>query len=174
MLGIIFSEDYTWNDQNNLHLLMIKEAISIKAIEIIREKMSGVYSPQIQMQIEKYPTSSYTLMGVFGCSPKMEKKITKALINIIVEIQKNGPTLVDLNKVKEQMLRQRETDAKTNDFWLRKLSTLSFNNDPITNVTNFEQRVKAVTVEDLKKAAQLMIKKDHFVRVSLVPEGKKK
>jgi zinc protease len=174
MLGIIFSEDYTWNDQNNLHLLMIKEAISIKAIEIIREKMSGVYSPQIQMQIEKYPTSSYTLMGVFGCSPKMEKKITKALINIIVEIQKNGPTLVDLNKVKEQMLRQRETDAKTNEFWLRKLSTLSFNNDPITNVTNFEQRVKAVTVEDLKKAAQMMIKKDHFVRVSLVPEGKKK
>lgn len=174
MLGIMFNEDYPWNDQNNLHLSMIKEIVSIKAIEIIREKMSGVYSPQIQLQLEKYPTSSYTLMAMFSCDPKMEKKITKALMDIIGNIQKNGPTLEDLNKVKEQMLRQRETDRKTNEFWLQKLAQLSFNSDPVTNVTNFDQRVKDVTVDDLKKAALQFIKKDHFVRVTLIPEGKKK
>lgn len=173
MLGIIFKEDYVWNDDNNTRLVMLKEVISIKAIEIIREKMSGVYSPQIQLELEKYPTSSYTLMAMFSCSPTMEVKITEALMEIITELQKNGPTEADLNKVKEQLLRQRETDVKTNEFWLNKLSTLAFNNDPATNVTNFETRVKQVTVKDLQIAAQTMINKDHFVRVTLIPEGKK-
>lgn len=174
MLAIMFKEDYEWNDQNNLALNMIKEVISIKAIEIIREKMSGVYSPQIQLQLEKHPTSSYMLMAMFSCSPKMEKKITKALMNIISEIQKNGPSVEDLNKVKEQFLRERETELKTNEFWLHKLAQLSFNNDPISNVTTFEQRVKATTVEDLKIAAQKLIKKDHFLRVTLIPAELKK
>jgi predicted Zn-dependent peptidase len=34
--------------------------------------------------------------------------------------------------------------------------------------------VKDVTIEDLKKTAQQFIKKDHFVRVTLLPEGNKK
>lgn len=173
MVGIIFKEDYVWNDINNLHLNMVKEVLFIKAIEIIREKMSGIYSPQLQLQLEKNPTSSFTLMAMFGCSPKMEKKIVAAMVSIIKEIQKNGPTEVDLNKVKEQLLRQRETDIKTNEFWLNKLSTLNFNGDPITNVTGFEARVKAVTINDLKEAAK-MIKTDHFVKVALIPDGKKK
>lgn len=174
MLGIIFNEEFPYNDQNILNLSLISDVISIKAIEIIREKMSGVYSPQIQIQIEKYPTSSYTLMAMFSCDPKMEKKITKAIMKIIADIQKNGPTLEDLNKVKEQTLRERETQVKTNEFWLHKLGQISFNGDPVSNVTTFNQRVKDVTVEDLKKTAQQYIKKDHFVRVTLLPEGKKK
>lgn len=174
MLGIIFNKEYTWNDTNNLHLIMLKEIFSIKALEIIREKMSGVYSPQLQIQIEKNPTTSFTFMAIFGCDPKMEKKITKALIKIITDIQKNGPTEVDINKVREQMLRQRETDIKTNEFWFQKLATLNFNNDPITNITNFEQRLKNVSVESLKMAANQFFNKDHYVRVLLVPEGKKK
>ncbi len=172
MLGIIWSENYVWNDENNLHLNMIKEVVSIKAIEIIREKMSGVYSPQIQLQLEKYPKTSFTFMAMFSCSPTMEAKITEAMRNIISDIQKSGPTLADLDKVKEQMLRERETSVKTNDFWLYKLANLDFYNDPTTNVTNFVQRVNAVTVQDLQKAAQSLFKLDHFVRVTLLPADK--
>jgi predicted Zn-dependent peptidase len=44
----------------------------------------------------------------------------------------------------------------------------------VTNVTNFENRIKQMTIKDLQIAAQTMIKKDHFVRVTLIPEGEKK
>ncbi len=172
MLGIIWNEPYLWNDQNNLHLNMIKEVISIKAIEIIREKMSGVYSPQIQLQLEKYPTTSYTFMAMFSCSPDMQTKITEAMMSILSDIQKSGPTVEDLNKVKEQLLRQRETDVKTNDFWIHKLSSLDFNGDPTTNVTTFVERVNAVTVQDLQKSAQSLFKINHYVRATLLPADK--
>ncbi len=172
MVGMIFSREFEWNQETNLQLVMFEQALSIKLIEVIREKMSGVYSPQTQMQIEKYPTTNYTLMVLFGCSPKNADKLTKAVMKIIADFQKKGVDEVTLNKVKEQTLRKRETDVKTNRFWLNKISDSDFNGDPL-NVSDFEARVKAVTSKDIQTVVQKYISKDHYVRAVLYPEKKK-
>lgn len=173
MVGIIFSEEYEWKPETNLYLTMYEQALSIKLIEVIREKMSGVYSPQTQMSFSKYPTSSYTLMVLFGCSPKKTNKLTKAVLKIMNEINKKGIDEETLDKVKEQMLRKRETDISTNRFWLSKISESEFNGDPLS-VNEFEAKVKAVTSKQIQTTAQKLIKTDHSVRAVLYPEKKSK
>jgi len=173
MVGIVMSGKFDWNDKNRMELRMLKEILSIKLLEVIREKMSGVYSPQVQLMMDKYPRSEYSIMTIFGCSPKNTGKLTKAVFKEMNKIQKKGPTLVDLNKVKELLIREHETDVNTNNYWLEKIESSYFNGDDLTTIPDFNERVNAITISDLQLAAQNFMKRDHYVRTVLLPEKKK-
>lgn len=173
MVGIVMSEPIEWNPANLLELSMLKEIISIKMIEVIREKLSGVYSPQIMLSPDHYPYTNYQMVIMFGCSPKMADKLTKAVFSEIGKIRKKGPTEVDLQKAKETMIRTRETDLEKNNFWLGKIESVYYDNTDPVSVMNFKDRVNAVSVDELQKAATKLIKPDHYVRVVLLPEEKK-
>ena len=169
MVGIIMSEKLDWNPKNLLELNMLKEIISIKLIEVIREKMSGVYSPQIMINPEHYPKSKFQLMVMFGCSPKAANKLTKAVFREIKKIRANGPTATDLIKAKETLIRTRETDLEKNEFWLGKIESVYYDGTDPATILNFKDRVNAVTLEDLKIAANTYLKPDHYVMVVLKP-----
>lgn len=172
MVGLVMSEPIEWNEKNLLTLNMIKEIIGIKLIEVIREKMSGVYSPQVMVNLEQYPRPMYQMIVMFGCSPKTTEKLTKAVFGEIKKLRKNGPTEVDLKKARESMIRARETDLEKNEFWHRKIESIYFNHDSPKSVATFNDRVNAITVEDLKQTAAACFKPDHYVRVVLMPEKK--
>ncbi len=170
MVGIIYKNAFEWNDKNKLMLKMLDEIISIKLIEVIREEMSGVYSPQIQINYEQFPKSEFNLFIMFGCSPKNTEKLTKAVFKIISDIQKKGPSQTDFDKVKELLTRTRETDLKTNNFWKTKIEFTYTNNESFSSIPNFSKNLANITIDDLKLAAQQYFKKDHYVRGVLFPE----
>lgn len=172
MVGIVMSEKFVWNDTNLLALAMLKEIISIKLIEEIREKLSGVYSPQVMINPEHYPQSVYQFMVMFGCSPKMTGKLTKAVFAEIKKLRSSGPTEVDLQKAKEALIRARETDIEKNEFWLSKLESIYYDKTNPQSIIHFKERVNSVTVKALQQAAHQLINPEHYVRVVLMPEKK--
>ena len=70
------------------------------------------------------------------------------------------------------MIRSRETDLEKNDFWLNKLESVYFDGTDPATILNFKDRVNAVTIKDLKTAADNYLKLKHYVRVVLKPEKK--
>ena len=174
MVGIVMSDKYDYDPKNIMDLNMLKEIISIKLIEVIREKMSGVYSPMVAVNLEHYPKPKFQLMIMFGCAPKSASKLTKAVFGEIKKIRKNGPTQVDLDKAKETLIRTRETDLQKNEFWLSKLESVYYDATDPQLVLNFKDRVNAVTVDELKLAAGTYLDPAHYVRVVLQPVTKGK
>lgn len=172
MVGIILDEKFEWNDKNRIAMRMAKEIISIRLIEVIREELSGVYSPQVQLQFEQYPTPEFTLLIMFGCSPKNTGKLTKACFGIFKSIRDKGPLEVDLNKAKEALIREREVDAKTNKFWMSRLESLYYNKDGVSLITDYTNKVNSITVKDIQEFAVKYFLKDHYLRVVLNPAGK--
>ena len=172
MVGIVMSEPFDYNPKNLLELNMLKEIISIKLIEVIREKMSGVYSPQVMINPEHYPKSKFQFMVMFGCSPKAADKLTNAVFSEVKKIRANGPTETDLNKAKETLIRTRETDLEKNEFWLGKIESVYYDGTDPATILNFKDRVNAITIADLKLAANTYLLPKHYVRVVLKPEKK--
>ena len=170
MVGIGLSEPLEWTEENVLYINMLKEILQIKLIEVIREKLSGVYSPQIMLNLDKYPKPEFMMGILFGCSPKTTNKLTKAVFGEIKTILKKGPTTEDLTKAKEALIRSRETDLEKNSFWASKIESIYFQDANPVSVLNFRERVNAVTVDDLRNAAIRFFKTDHYVRVVLMPD----
>jgi zinc protease len=172
MVGLVLSEKMDWSQKNLLELSMLKEIISIKLVEVIREKMSGVYSPMVMLNPEHFPKAKFQLMIMYGCAPKAADKLTKAVFGELKKILASGPTQVDLDKAKETLIRGRETDLEKNDFWLSKLESLYYDGTDPVSILNFKDRVNAVTVDDLKLAANNFLNMKNYVRVTLKPEKK--
>lgn len=172
MVGLVFDEKVEWNDKNRLCMQMAKEILFVRLIEVIREELSGVYSPQIQMSFDKYPNPEFSLMVMFGCSPKNTKKLTKAVFSIMNSLGTKGPSEANLNKAKEAMIRLREVDAKTNKFWLSRLESYYYNNDDAKLITDYEAKVNAITMKDIQDFTSKYFKTDHYVRVVLKPVKK--
>ena len=169
MVGIVFDEKIDWNDKKIIALKMAKEIISIKLIQVIREEMSGVYSPQTQLQVEKYPKPEFSLMIMFGCSPKNTGKLTKATLGIIKKLRDKGPVEEDMAKAKEELIRAREVDSKTNRFWMTKLEDIYFNNDAASSITDYNNKVNAMTAKDVQDVIVKYLLKDHYLHVVLQP-----
>ncbi|MDP4280955.1 MAG: insulinase family protein [Bacteroidota bacterium] len=170
MVAIMMSEPMEWGDKTKLELKMLKEIISIKLVEVIREKMSGVYSPMVMLNYDQYPTPKYQMIIAFGCSPQMTEKLTTAVFDEMNKIRKKGPTTVDLKKAQEALIRQRETDLEKNEFWLQKIESVFYNHDDPTGLATFKDDVNAITGKDLKKTAEEYFKANHYTRVVLMPE----
>ncbi len=171
-LGLLMSGSIEWNDKNRMSIALLSEIFDIKLIEVIREKLGGTYSPQAMMDIGHYPKPEYNIMVMLDCSPKKANKLTKAVFSIMKDLLKKGPTQIDIDKAKAAVLRKRETNLKKNKFWLRKLESAYFHQDDINKTLKFEERVKAITIDDLKQLSQKCFTKDHYVRVVLMPEKK--
>lgn len=169
MVGMVMNEKFDWNDNNRLLLRMFKEIIEIKLIEVIREEMSGVYSPQVQLDFNQYPVSEFSLMIMFGCSPKNTAKLTKAVLGIFKSIRDKGPTADDLSKVKEALLREREVDMKTNDFWIGRLENYYLNKDNADLITKYNDKINAFSQKDIQDFAVKYFPGNHYVRVVLKP-----
>jgi zinc protease len=172
MVGLVMTSEFEWNPKNLLMLNMIKEIISIKLIEVIREQMSGVYSPQVMLQPEHFPKSHFNFVVLFGCSPVMPDSLTHAVLGETNKLRDSGPTKVDLEKAKETLIRTRETDLQKNEFWLGKVESVYYDGTDPATIMNFKDRVNAITVEDLKAAANNYLDPKHYVRVVLMPEKK--
>jgi zinc protease len=63
--------DYTYNSENNVQLNALKSALEIKILERLREKESGVYSPNVALSLDKYPVGHYYFTISFNCSKQM-------------------------------------------------------------------------------------------------------
>jgi zinc protease len=85
-------------------------------------------------------------------------------------LRKKGPTPEDLQKVQELLIRERETDLKTNKWWLSKIENMYFQGDDIGSLADYNKRIESITVEELKQAAGKLFRRDHYVRAVLLPE----
>lgn len=175
-VGIAYNKEYPWTDKNNMIVDQIGEALQIELVETIREKMSGVYSPMLQMGAEKYPKSSFSLLVMFSCAPDNTQNLSNAVFEILKGFQQQGPKPETLAKVKEQMIRDHQTNYKTNKSWLNYISYKYYNLEEATmnNVNNYDQRVNEITNSDIVNFMNQYFDVDHFVRMELYPESMKK
>ncbi|HPZ04106.1 MAG TPA: insulinase family protein, partial [Bacteroidales bacterium] len=173
-VGIAFSKEIPYNAQNAMIVNQISEALQIELIEVIREEMSGVYSPMLQMEASKYPDQEFMTFIMFGCSPDNTDNLYNAVMDILKKFQKEGPKDETMQKVKQQMVNARQTAMEKNNFWLSYISGKIFDDEPMNTINNYEQAVNAVTTQDIIQFMGKYFDTNHVVRVDMYPEHMKK
>ena len=167
------TEGFELTPENKLATSMLSDAISITAIEVIREKMGGTYSPSAGVDYEMYPTPSFSWQFFINCDPSKAGEIEKAAMDIMKQYIKKGPDETTLAKVKEQMIRARETNLKENYFWAGMLYGSYYYNIDRTNdllLDDYKKQVEAITAKDIQKIAKKYINLKNYIVVTLEPE----
>lgn len=171
MINLLFEGETEYTRENRMHLAALLEVLNIKIIEKLREDMSGMYGGGMGGAIVKRPYEHYTIRATIPCGPENVEKLTNALLEIIKEAQEDGVKEKDLDKVKETWKKQYHVQLQNNDYWLTGLSNAFINQDNPENILDYEQKVNAITTEDLKKAAKKYLTLNNMVKSVMYPES---
>jgi len=154
--------------ENTRFYLMI-EAINIKIIDDIREKMSLIYGGGMSGAFDRIPYENYRIGATLPCGPENVDKVIAAVFSEIDQMKQNGPSQLDLDKVKRALLEQHKIDLRTNTYWQNYLQDATLYGTDPANVLTFEKRINDVTVDDLKEAAKRYFNTANYVQAVQYP-----
>jgi zinc protease len=162
--------DYDFNAENNTQLEAVKAALEIKILERLREKESGVYSPQVSLSVNKYPKAHYYFNVSFSCATANVEKLIAAALDEIGKIRVNGATADDVSKFKSEEERQIELSLRNNGFWVNYITSRLKNGEDLLQLSKVKERLNSVTVESTKATAQKYLTEDNYIRMVLMPQ----
>ena len=168
-VSIQFYGDEAWSRDKDRDMFILGQVLEMRLREILREDMGGVYGVGAGGYISRRPRAERTFEIEFGCAPDAVDKLVKASLDEVAAVQKEGADAEHLEKVKAQFLRERETQLKTNGFWIGWLSsTYRFGDDP-TLVLDPSQMLARMTSANVKAAAKKYLAKTPYYQTVLLP-----
>ena len=103
--------------------------------------------------------------------PEKAKKVEKDCIKILKDYMKKGVDQKTLNKVQEQMIVQHDKSIQNNSFWSSLIqAAYMYNQSRDYQVTEYNEMVKKVTPDDIKRLAAKYIDLNNYIAVTLRPE----
>ena len=168
---LFFTGDFNYTGKEKQQLDALKETLEFRLLERLREDESGVYTPGAYANVAKVPNPRYSFVITFSCAPQNVDKLIASALDEVNTLKMQGPPLVNVDKYKAEAQRSRETELKTNKFWLGYLSGALQNNDSLTELDNYPAYLKSVTPERIKLTAQKYLNGKNFIRFVLLPEN---
>ncbi len=168
-VSLSFYGDETWSRDKDRDMFILGQVLEMRLREILREDMGGVYGVGAGGYIARRPRGERSFGIQFGCAPDAVDKLIKASLDEVAAVAKEGATAEHLEKIKAQFLRERETQLKTNGFWVGWLSsTARFGDDP-TLVTDPSKMIGRMTSDNVKAAAKRFLAKTPYFQAVLMP-----
>ena len=171
LITFFWSGETEYNREESMALRALIDVLNITIIEKLREELGGMYSGGLGGSIQKRPYVHYTVSANIPTGPENVDKLTKALLEIIKKAQEKGVEQKDLDKVKETWKKHYRTQLQENTYWLEALSQAFIDQNNPENILDYEQKVNALTINDLQKAAQKFLPMNNYVKAVLYPEN---
>jgi zinc protease len=148
------------------------EALQIRTTEVIREKMGETYSPYATASYDIDFDGSVSWMFYLQCAPENCESVEAAAIDLIKECVKKGCDRETLNKVKLQMIKERETRMQENGFWMGQImGSYIYGENRDANISDYEAMVNSITTHDMKRLAKRYFDLGHYAVGTLKPEN---
>ena len=169
-VNIIFAGDAKYNSKEAYALASLGEVLSIKLVEQLREELGGVYGVGASGTMAKNPHGAYTFYIGFPCAPEKVDTLTKAALKEVQNIQKNGVSKEDLEKVKEQQRRKLEVEIKQNQFWVNNLYDAAFSRWNPDEILKKQQEIENLNSGMIQDVAKKYLNLKKYIRIYLLPE----
>ena len=97
--------------------------------------------------------------------------LAPTVLAFIDTLQRVGPTAADVEKVKAQTLRARETSLRQNGFWLAGIVGRDQAGEDLAGIVD-DAAVKAMTPATIQAAARQYLDLNNYAKFVLLPEEK--
>ncbi|MFZ9694933.1 MAG: M16 family metallopeptidase [Chitinophagaceae bacterium] len=174
ILGVYHGE-LPYSENTALQLTGLSEVLNIAIIEEMREKIQGIYGGGTQVQFSKIPYGNYQFVLQLPCGPSKVDTLVTTFRHQLKELAQKGIDTGYVSKVKKAWVEKHRVDIKKNEYWLSALDDIYQGEKTADRVVNAEKYYNAFGVEDVKKAANLLLNsKGKMIAVQLPEVVKEK
>ncbi|HTD65988.1 MAG TPA: insulinase family protein [Candidatus Limnocylindria bacterium] len=167
---ITFHGDARWSMDERFALRAAVDVLRIRLRELLREDKGGVYGVGVFGDLDRLPKETFSSGVSFTCSPANVADLTQAALDEIKNLQTEGPSKDNLEKVRETFLRNYEKGLKEDSFWLGNLTFYRENELPFSGILKLPERAQALTAKKVQDAARKYFSSENRVIARLLPE----
>jgi zinc protease len=171
-VAINFTGDAAWSKEAAMRFRALLDVLNIRITDILREKLTLIYGGGMGGSLERVPYGHYTIGVSLPTGPANVDKVIAAVFAEIAQMKEQGPAAADLEKVKANWIQVHRRALRENAYWLRHLQSATLQETDAGSILTYEQRVAAITAQDLQDAARRYFDLDNYVQVVLYPEKK--
>ena len=169
-VAMAFHGPFTYDREHRYRIRALADVLRIQLRRDLREDRGGVYGVSINASTSDWPDEDYTMFIYFSCAPDRVDELSDALLQQIEILKSEGPPQDVIATVREQHRRERETDLRTNEFWVSVLDFYYSHDEDILDILRYEELIEQLTTEDVQEAAREYLEMDRVVRGVLYPE----
>jgi zinc protease len=169
LVAMVFTSPVPYTTADAYALSSLGEIMTIKLTEQLREEKGGVYGVNALGAINRVPYSYSSFNITFPCAPENVDTLTKAALDELRKIIKNGVSAEDLEKIKEQQKRKLEVDSKQNQFWMTNLYDVYYFGTKPSDILNKPKMTENLSSKMIQDAAKKYINLDKFIKAILNP-----
>jgi zinc protease len=127
-----FHAETPWDRDAERDLRILADVFDLRLREVLRDGLGGVYGVDVSASFARVPVGRRVLAIDFGCEPARVDELVKAVHAAIAAVAKDGVPDELLARVREQALRGREAQHRSNAFWADWLVTAArLGEDPL-------------------------------------------
>ena len=167
---IEFHGPQKWTRDNDRDMYVLGEVLEVKLRNTMREDMGGVYGVGASGRISRSPYQERSFGIRFGCDPARVDELVKAALDGAAALAKDGADEETLANVKEQFVKGRETELRTNRFWLGWLATSYKYGDDPTIVLDTAPMIARMKPALVKAAAKRYLDPKQYYESVRLPE----
>ncbi|MEZ4455058.1 MAG: insulinase family protein [Gemmatimonadales bacterium] len=167
---LVFNGEFPYSRAERFVLRSMADILDIKLRESLREDLGGTYGVSVSPSPTRIPREEYTLSIRFESAPDRVDQLVAAVFAQVDTLATRGPDDKDLAKIRETVIRSRETDLRENGFWLGQLAGYAANGEDPAGIVKLDDLLPLLTRERIRAAAARYLDKKNYIRVTLMPE----
>ena len=166
MVLLTYSGKVKHNLKNTLLMSITSLILDIVYTEQIREKEGGTYGVSSYGEISNVPNGRARLEISFQTDPEKREYLTQMAVDLLTQYAEQGPRQENLDKVREYMQKKYIESQKENDYWSNLMANYLL--DGYDGHKDYLEVLNSITVDDLKKFAENLLKQGNVIEVSMV------
>ena len=162
---VFYSGKCAYTERNNLMMTMIHQILDLVYTEKLREDEGGTYGAGVYGSLIKYTSPQFIFQIFFDTAPSKTAKLMEIIYAEIEKISTDGPSVENLNKVKEFLLKKHAEDLKENSYWLKTMDEYVYTG--VDMMANYDQILNSITAEDIQTFAKSLFSQKNRVQISM-------
>jgi zinc protease len=162
------SADVPFTEKNQLLASIAGQVLSARLVKIVREDEGAVYSISASGREENLSETPVLIQSVFPMKPEMKDKVL-AIIAAQMEDMTSNISTVELNKVKEYMVKESTANLKKNGALLSAM--MSYDIVPVDVLNNAVATINSITEADVAAFMDQVMKQNNYRVFILDPEA---
>jgi zinc protease len=137
--------------------------------DVLREDLGQTYTVGVNLAQQLPQRGSGHIQVRFGAAPENIESMTTRVLQEIKKLQATAPSADLTNRAKESAKRTYETSLKQNDYWLRRLQTITMLGGNPAEIVTRATRIDGVTPQALQDVFKKYFPENRSTIVTLVP-----
>jgi zinc protease len=136
--------------------------------ETLREGEGGTYGTSEQADITLVPKQQASLFVQFDTDPERANRMIEIACQAVEDLAKNGPTEEQMEKAKQNLLKNLPENRISNSYWLS--AEVMYYQYNIDSDTEAEAIINSLTADKVKNIAAQLVNSGNFVKVVMNPK----